>query len=200
MKAGARRDGGGEEGGDGGGPGGGGHEAGSLLAEETCVAASRSLRNIVGVSRPDRSREVGPGRTCCAGPGRGDAPPPPPDPRAPLHAPRPLVPGAGTGADEGQFRGLALWGRAGERGAEGQVTRFQGDAASFPNTEESQAGEARVPQQPRVHTETRLCKPDKRGNGDPRGWGSQSFGLTAKGFVGSTLAGLGVGVGCEGES
>lgn len=76
VKAGARRDGGGEEGGDGGGPGGGGHEAGSLLAEETCVAASRSLRNIVGVSRPDRSWEVGPGRTCCAGPGREDAPPP----------------------------------------------------------------------------------------------------------------------------
>lgn len=117
VKAGARRDGGGEEGGDGGGRGGGGHEAGSLLAEETCVAASRSLRNIVGVSRRVRSWEVGPGRTCCAGPGRGNAlPPPPPDPRAPLHAPRPLVPGAGagTGADEGQFRGLALWGRAGE--------------------------------------------------------------------------------------
>lgn len=114
MKAGARRDGGGGEGGDGGGRGGGGHEAGSLQAEETYVAAARSLRNIVGVSRRDRSGEVGPaGRTCCAGPGRGDARPPP-YPRAPLHAPRPLVPGAGTGADEGRFPGLALWGRAGK--------------------------------------------------------------------------------------
>lgn len=95
VKAGARRDGGGEEGGDGGGRGGGGHEAGSLLAEETCVAASRSLRNIVGVSRPDRSWEVGPGRTCCAGPGRGDALPLPAGPaRA---APRPSAAGSGGG-------------------------------------------------------------------------------------------------------
>lgn len=115
MKAGARRDGGGGEGGDGGGRGGGGHEAGSLQAEETYVAAARSLRNIVGVSRRDRSGEVGPaGRTCCAGPGRGDARPPP-YPRAPLHAPRPLVPGAGTGADEGQFPGLPGPGALGAR-------------------------------------------------------------------------------------
>lgn len=55
VKAGARRDGGGGEGGDGGGRGGGGHEARSLLAEEACVAAARSLRNIVGVSRRDPS-------------------------------------------------------------------------------------------------------------------------------------------------
>lgn len=108
VKAGARRDGGGEEGGDGGSRGGGGHQAGSLRAEETCVGTVRSQRNIVGVSRRDRSGEVGPGRTCCAGPGRGDARPLR-YPRAPLHAPRPLVPGAGTGAEEGQFRGLALW-------------------------------------------------------------------------------------------
>lgn len=110
VRAGARRDGGGEEGGDGGGgPGGGGHGAGSLPAEGTCVEAAGSLRIIVGVSRRDRSGEVGPGRTCCAGPGLGDARPPP-YPRSPLHAPRPLVPGAGTGADEGQFRGPALQG------------------------------------------------------------------------------------------
>lgn len=165
MKAGARRDGGGGEGGDGGGRGGGGHEARSLLAEEACVAAVRSLRNIVGVSRRDPlgvGREVGPGRTCCAGPGRGDARPPPPSPspypRAPLHAPRPLVPGAGTGADEAQFPGLALWGGGGAgrgalgKGAEGQVTGVRHDAASFPSTGEFEAAEARDPQQPRAGT------------------------------------------------
>lgn len=96
VKAGARRGGGGEEGGNGGGRGGGGHEAGSLLAEETCVAASRSLRNIVGVSRRDRSWEVGPGRTCCAGPGRGDALPPAPAGPA-RAAPRPSAAGSGGG-------------------------------------------------------------------------------------------------------
>lgn len=100
VKAGARRDGGGEEGGGGGGGrGGGGHEAGSPLAEETRVAAaaSRSLRNIVGVSRRGEcSWEVGPGRTCCAGPGRGDARPlHPPAPRARALAPRPSAAGSG---------------------------------------------------------------------------------------------------------
>lgn len=39
-----------------------------------------------------------------------------------------------------------------------------------------------MPQQPRVHPETRLCSPDKRGNGDPRGWGSQSFGFNREGL------------------
>lgn len=144
VKAGARRDGGGEEGGGGGGGrGGGGHEAGSPLAEETRVAAaaSRSLRNIVGVSRRDRSWEVGPGRTCCAGPGRGDARPlHPPAPRARALAPRPSAAGSG-----GRGRGPTRV-SSGAWGDEGRVTGAPGGGRrQFALTaEEFQAGEARV--------------------------------------------------------
>lgn len=77
MKADARRggDSGDEYGGDGSGRRGGGYERGARPAEEVSVPAARSQRNIVGVSRRGLAREVGPGRTCCAGPGRGDARP-----------------------------------------------------------------------------------------------------------------------------
>lgn len=77
MKADARRGGGGggEDGGDGSGRGGGGYKGGAEQAEEASVRAARSQRNIVGVSSRDLAGEVGPGRTCCAGPGRGDAHP-----------------------------------------------------------------------------------------------------------------------------
>ena len=75
MRADARRGGGGEDGGDGSGRGGGGCEVGAERAEEASVRAVRSQRNIVGVSSRGLVGEVGPGRTCCAGPGRGDARP-----------------------------------------------------------------------------------------------------------------------------
>lgn len=91
MGAGARR--GGIGGGDGSGRGGGGYEGGAEPAEETSVPAPRSQRNLVGVSRQGLAREVGPGRTCRVGPGRGDARPH--RTRAPLHSPPLLFPGAG---------------------------------------------------------------------------------------------------------
>lgn len=102
VKAGARRDGGGGgeggDGGDDGGRGGGGHDVEPLQAGLTCVAEATSLRNIVGVSRPrDRPGEVGPGRTCCAGPGRGHARPPHPVPARARTAPRPSAAGSGGG-------------------------------------------------------------------------------------------------------
>lgn len=111
MKAEARRGGGGgEDGGDGSGRGGGGYEAGAEQAEEASVWAARSQRNIVGVSSWDLAGEVGPGRTCCAGPGRGDALPPQ-HPRAPLHAPLSFFPGAGKERRRGLAR-VSSWARA----------------------------------------------------------------------------------------
>jgi hypothetical protein len=146
------------------------------------VAASRSLRDIVGVSRPDRSWELGPGRTCCAGPGRGDALPLPAGPaRA---APRPSA--AGSGGGDGGWGGSvpgpgALgWGWGGVRGGRWRegcrgtsdwtpVRRcrfpFRNLKREKPAFLSSRASTLR----------RRLCKPDKRGNGDPRG--SQSFGV-----------------------
>lgn len=77
MRAGARRGSGGdgEDGGDGRGRGGGGYEGCAEPAEEASVSAAGSPRNIVGVSSRGLAGELGPGRTCCAGPGRGAARP-----------------------------------------------------------------------------------------------------------------------------
>lgn len=78
VRAGARGGcggGGGEDGGDGSDRGGGGYEGVAEQAEEASVGAARSLRNIVGVSSSGVAGEVGPGRTCCAGPWRGHARP-----------------------------------------------------------------------------------------------------------------------------
>lgn len=76
VRAGARRGGGGgEEGGDGSCRGGGGYEQAAEQAEEASVPAARSQRNLVGVSNRGLAGETRPGRTCCAGPERGDARP-----------------------------------------------------------------------------------------------------------------------------
>lgn len=106
VRADARR-GGGEDGGDGRGRGGGRYEAGAERAEEASVRAVRSQRNIVGVSSRGLAREVGPGRTCCAGPGRGDARP------FTLHFC--FLPGRGRSGDGGCRGSVPGLGRCGKR-------------------------------------------------------------------------------------
>lgn len=116
MRADARRGGGGgEDGGDGSGRGGGGYEGGAKRAEEASVPAARSQRNIVGVSSRGLAGEVGPGRTCSAGPGRGDALPSMPRSRF-LRGRGRSGDRAGTGADEGQFLGAGAL-ASGSRGS-----------------------------------------------------------------------------------
>lgn len=175
MRAGARRGSGGdgEDGGDGRGRGGGGYEGCAEPAEEASVSAARSPRNIVGVSSRGLAGDLGPGRTCCAGP------------RAPtalartLHAP-PLLP-PGTGADEGQFLGAGAPGSGGDgrrrclvvKGVVGSgCLQARGGSARLPSPVESE--KPGFLRQPRLLPETSLLKTERRRTRRCRSWGSES--------------------------
>lgn len=159
VKADARRGGGGgEDGGDGSGRGGGGYEEGAERAEEAPVRAVRSQRSIVGVSSRGLAGEVGPGRTCCAGPGRGHA-----RPSALLSR---LLRGAGRERRRGLTR-VSSWARAlrkpaacGRRRLQfwKRLGRLEFLRAALPGSraEESEAREVRLPEQPHILPETRL--------------------------------------------
>lgn len=182
MRADARRGGGGggggEDGGDGGGRGGGGYEGRAEQAEEASVRAARSQRNIVGVSSRGLAGEVGPGRTCCAGPGRGNARPH----RTRARRSTPLCRffrGRGRSGDGGWRGSVPGRGRSGkrQRGAGGDCVVPEGVVGSrclgasgwlcqAPKQRSRHLEKPRFPEQSRSLPETRLTETESR-----RNWG-----------------------------
>lgn len=180
MRAGARRGSGGdgEDGGDGRGRGGGGYEGCAEPAEEASVSAARSPRNIVGVSSRGPAGELGPGRTCCAGPGRGAARPH--RPRAHHSTPlRCFLPGRGLTRVSSGTRALReAAATAGEdclvvKGVVGSgCLQARGGSARLPSPVESE--KPGFLRQPPLLPETSLLETERRRTRRCRAWGSES--------------------------